>query len=127
MKLKVISWNIWGGRRLDEVISFLSHEDPDIIALQEVSERDVHGKIKNDAHVIAEALGYYVFFGKAFTTDRHTPPYSLGNAVISRFPILESRTFELSGLPLYRNNSITEPRNTVVSRIAVESQELCIL
>ncbi len=52
MKLKVLSWNIWQGVYLDEVISFLKDYDADIIALQEVSNDD-----RNITQKIASELG----------------------------------------------------------------------
>jgi exonuclease III len=65
MKLKILSWNIWCGTYLDEVIKFLKIADSDIIALQEVAE-DNRGNI---SEIIAKELGYkYVY-----TTDIDMP------------------------------------------------------
>jgi len=54
MKIKVLSWNIWCGTYLEEVIKFLKKADADIIALQEVSI-DERGNL---SEIIAKRLGY---------------------------------------------------------------------
>lgn len=35
MKIKVVSWNIWYGKYLDEIIKYLKDEKADIVCLQE--------------------------------------------------------------------------------------------
>ncbi len=127
MQIKFISWNIWGGRRIEEVVKFLENEKPDLVALQEVSEKEHDGSVYNDAAKIADSLNMQYYFGKAFTTDRHFPSYTLGNAVLSSYPIIESRSIELSGLPLYRKNSETEPRNAVYVKLQLEQKEISVI
>jgi endonuclease/exonuclease/phosphatase family metal-dependent hydrolase len=118
MKIKVLSWNIWRGKNFPEVIEFLKKEQPDLIGLQEVLEDEEH------TEKLAKELGFYYFFGKAFTTDRHETVFTLGNAVLSRFPILESRIIMLSGLEDYQRSSATEPRNVTLIKVRVKDQEL---
>lgn len=50
-KVKVVSWNIWGGQHLPEILDFLLEFKPDIICLQEVIQ-DLDGK-NNTAETIA--------------------------------------------------------------------------
>ncbi len=54
MKLKVLSWNIWCGTHLDQVIDFLEKSEADIVALQEgcIDQRG------NIVKIISEKLGY---------------------------------------------------------------------
>jgi endonuclease/exonuclease/phosphatase family metal-dependent hydrolase len=124
MQIKVISWNIWGGKKREEVIEFLQKESADIIALQEVTTREIDGKKINDAEEIANALGYEFYYSNAFTTDRHFPSYSIGNAILSKFPIQSSRDHFLSDLSDYEKNSTTEPRLAVECIIEVENTTL---
>jgi len=101
MKIKVISWNIWGGKYLDQVISFLKEADVDIIALQEVIEDDDGG---NTALTISKVLGYECVFnlGTSMSSKWSGPERSpekiinFGNAVISRHKIISSTNHHLS-------------------------------
>lgn len=56
MNVKLLSWNIWGGQYLPEIVDFLKKEKADIIALQEVIE-DLNGA-NNVAKIIAQKLRY---------------------------------------------------------------------
>ncbi len=100
MQLKVLSWNIWCGTYLKEVISFLKKEQPDIIALQEVLEEE-NGNI---ALTIAKELGYECVYAlgmhmpakflnnKEIDQDKSI---SFGNAVLSKYPIISSKIHDL--------------------------------
>lgn len=101
MKLKILSWNIWCGTYLDEVIEFLKNSDADIIALQEVSESDSG----NMAEIIAKKLGYeYVHAIGMKIPLRFLPGYKsddkrskkFGTAILSRYKITRSKIYELS-------------------------------
>lgn len=120
MQFKFISWNIWGGKNRDQVVSFLQNTPFDILALQEVTVRDNQGNLENDALIIAEKLGYHVTYATAFRTDRHETVYDLGNAIISKYPIEKTQVHELSDLSQYEKNSTTEPRNAVQADIRGE-------
>lgn len=127
MQIRIASWNIWQGRHVDSIIEILRDTHADIIALQEVTERILDGIPINTAKQIAEQLGYHVYFGKAFHTDRHTPEYDFGNAVLSKFPILHTDTHMLSTLESYTKNSETEPRNATEIQIEVDNMPVRIL
>lgn len=100
MKLKILSWNIWCGTYLDEVIEFLKHSNADIIALQEVAE-DERGNL---VEIIAKELGYeYVhaigmnmpvrFLPKYEKNDKRTIKF--GTAILSKYKIINSKIYEL--------------------------------
>lgn len=101
MKIKVISWNIWGGKYLDKVISFLKEADADIIALQEIIEDDDGG---NTALTISKALGYECVFdfdlrmSSKWSGPERTEEkiISVGNAILSRHEIISSMIHRLS-------------------------------
>src|SRR5256885_2098271 len=102
MLVKLLSWNIWGGRYLDDVIAFLKMSNADIIGLQEVIEFQ---SSKNMAEEIAEQLGYECVFYKAGTIDKNGKSYNLGNAILSKFPFQKSRYRFLKGK--FTQNSIS--------------------
>lgn len=100
MKLKILSWNIWCGTYLDEVIKFLRTADADIIALQEVVE-DHRGNI---AKIIAEELDYkYVYTTDIDMPLKYLPSYKsdderiikMGNAILSKYEIINSKEHKL--------------------------------
>jgi endonuclease/exonuclease/phosphatase family metal-dependent hydrolase len=104
--MKIMTWNIWGGKNLPEVTLEIKKENPDIVGLQEV--KGIDGK--NSAEIIASDLGYFVFYCKSFTTDRHTPSYDLGNAILSKIPFTTTACHFLSTQKEYEGSAMTEPR-----------------
>lgn len=126
MKIKLLSWNIWHGKYLKEVIEFLKKADADIIALQEVVETE-EPKKENQAEIIAQALGYNFVFFKAFTTERHHPSYSQGNAILTKFKIKESKGVFLSDLSHYRGNAETEPRIALETHLEIAGEKLQVI
>lgn len=117
MKLKVTSWNIWKGKHLTEIISFLRTSKPDIIGLQEVIEERINDSKKNTAELIAKELDYNFVYYKSFTNNRHEKVLDQGNAILSKYPIKKSRCHFLSDLDFYKNNAETEPRNLIETEI----------
>src|SRR3989344_1562287 len=111
MKLKVLSWNIWQGNKLDLIIEFLKNAKADIIALQEVIEKDD----TNTAAIIAEALGYKLVYYPAIQENTFGVPQ--GNAILSKYPIIESKPHLLSDISLYVNTPESEPRIAVETTI----------
>lgn len=95
MIIKIISLNIWlGGYFQDAAISFLKEHDADIILLQEA----FNGKsISLDARhrtvqVLKEQLSLpYEGFVPNF--DQQEESAQIGNAIISRFPIMSSNAY----------------------------------
>ena len=100
MKLKLLSWNIWCGTYLDEVIEFLRTANADIIALQEVANDD-RGNI---SEIIAKELGYkYVYTTDIDMPLKYLPSYEkdddgtikMGNAILSKYEIVNSKEHNL--------------------------------
>lgn len=99
-KIKTIQWNIGGGKAkatestthliseynvdyLEQIISFLKRENPDVITLQEVHSNDKSNQVKT----IAEALGYQ-YYVCDFSADSHIEEgQRLGQAIISKFQL----------------------------------------
>ncbi len=101
MKLKILSWNIWGGQHLPEIIELLERERPDVIGLQEVVE-DLDGT-NNTAKTIAEKLGYEWFFYPTYEVDAgqfyhllEPRMVRMGNAILSKPKIAKTEVHQLS-------------------------------
>lgn len=101
MKLKVLSWNIWGGVHLDRVIEFLKAADADIIALQEVIEDNS----TTTARVIANALGCNEVSGLGIQMPAKYLPHlargegalvKFGNSILTKHEIIASDMHDLS-------------------------------
>lgn len=121
MKIKVVSWNIWQGNRLDEIISFLKDSNADIIGLQEVVERDG----TNTAAIIANELGLQCVYYRSIDKTRLGVPQ--GNAILSKFSLLNSEVHYLSNVNIYKGTAETEPRIAVEVKIKIGFKTLYVL
>ena len=86
-QIKVLSWNLWWKfenylDRQNLILSELKKLDPDILCLQEVWEDADNSQAKK----ISDLLGCEYIYSKSFEIDG----VSFGNAIISKFPILNS-------------------------------------
>lgn len=92
--VRILTWNINRGQRLNEVIEFLAGAAADLILLQETDWNARRTQGRNVAQEIAQALAMNYAFGREFEelTQRHNemPAYH-GQATLSRLPILNSR------------------------------------
>src|SRR5262245_40523123 len=98
MRLRVVSWNVHGCVGIDgkfspeRIAEGLATLAPDVALLQEVGDsRGRHPPIDQAAHV-AGALGLNCAVG--ITMPRE--PYGYGNCSLSRWPIVDSHTVDLS-------------------------------
>lgn len=104
-----MSLNIWNDRaempaRVETAIAGLKPLAPDVICLQEVVDSPGYG---NQASRIAAALGMHAEFDAV--DDRHaTGP--LGNAVVTRYPVLDRASVQLPGPP-------EDPRRALLCRL----------
>lgn len=117
MQVRVVSWNVHGcvgtdGRFMPErTAAALAALAPDVALLQEVGDnRGVHPPI-DQATALADALGLACTVG--ITLPRE--PHGYGNCTLSRWPVLDSSTVDLS----YAGR---EPRNCL--RAVVGHDEL---
>lgn len=121
MKVKVLSWNIWKGKHLSQIIGLLRKEDADIIGLQEVIQSS---SVPNQAKVIAQTLGYHSFYCPVFTTDRHEPIFDIGNAFLAKLPISGSTCHILSSFDTYQKNAATEPRGAIKASLQIGNRRI---
>lgn len=123
MKIKCLSWNILKGQNLDAILDLLKKEEADLIGLQEVIE-DENG---SQAKKIADELGLNFVYHTTFKTDRHTPSFNIGDAVLSKFPIQENRLIMLSTLAEYQKNAETEPRSATQVGVEINGRKLIFI
>jgi endonuclease/exonuclease/phosphatase family metal-dependent hydrolase len=90
--LSVLTWNLWWRfgpweERLPAIIETIRRLDPDMAALQEVWVADG----TSSAQLIADAIGHHVAVDHRLVLDG----VGFGNAVVSRWPIIETATTPL--------------------------------
>jgi endonuclease/exonuclease/phosphatase family metal-dependent hydrolase len=94
-RLRIITINIWNRqgpweRRLPLLEEGLAALDPDLVGLQEVLRLDGTG---DQAQELAAPLGLVPTYGEAMRIM--DGPLGMGNALLSRWPVVESRVFPL--------------------------------
>jgi endonuclease/exonuclease/phosphatase family metal-dependent hydrolase len=95
---RVVTYNIHKCRGLDRrvlprrIIEVLREIDADIIALQEVVNLDDGPREGSQALYIAEELGFHHYFGE----NRRLDGGGYGNLILSRFPLVPVRNYDLS-------------------------------
>lgn len=101
MCIRIVSYNIHkciGGvdrrYRPDRIVSVLQHHRPDIVLLQEVDAHAARSRGDRQVDLLADRLGFRhrSYFGTVAV--RGGGEY--GNAVLSRFPILDSQKIDLT-------------------------------
>jgi len=92
MQLKILSWNIWYDGYFDQISEFLGTSGADIIGLQEVVPDDP----TRDTVGYLTKLGYYHVLAPVLKIEKDGR--TMSNAIFSKYPILESETYVLSGI-----------------------------
>lgn len=95
MKIKCISLNLWdGGNLFPNILTFLKeHKDADILILQEVYDSHDPGMVANfrSLDALREYITYpYEVFAPAMLDKLLIGKVELGNAILSKFPIVSS-------------------------------------
>jgi endonuclease/exonuclease/phosphatase family metal-dependent hydrolase len=98
-RLRVLTWNLWWRfgpweARQPAILATLRRIDPDVLCLQEVWETREEG---SQAAVLAEALDMQYVYATGLPIESFSE--SLGNAVLSRWPITGSETRALPAPP----------------------------
>jgi len=115
-RLRVATLNIWNKsgpwpERLELIRRELSALEPDIVGLQEVLRLTPDGgppaPDTDQASEIAEGLGYKIAFGRA---SDYGSGLAFGNALLSRFPILEQSVDPLPDLDSGESRSLLSVR-----------------
>ncbi len=95
MQLKVVCLNLWeGGRLFPEALEFIRAEDPDILVLQEVHNGDdpQWGAEYRSMEVLRTELPQlaHSYFAPAFLAVFSFGKLEEGNAIFSKFPIIDT-------------------------------------
>lgn len=126
MQITIGSWNIWvyGTRDFKSIASFIKENNIDIIGIQEAAIYHDKNEPINSAEEIAKELNYqYVFYPSV--DARPKKPWILGNAIISRFPIIESSFYNLNpDDQKYDGKAQTEQRTLIYSKIQLNENFL---
>ena len=101
-RIRVATLNIWNRmgpweERLVAIRKEIERLQPDILGLQEVLVLPEHAF--DQAKAIAEGFGYHVAFGRSPDAE----PYTLGNAILSRWPIARTLAYGLPGTDEHRS------------------------
>jgi endonuclease/exonuclease/phosphatase family metal-dependent hydrolase len=108
-RLRVLTWNVWGRggpweARLEAIARTLEAAQPDLVALQEVWEKGD----RNQAAILASRLSFHhVFEGRPTAGG-----VSVGNAILSRWPIVHSESSPLPAPP-----DLEELRNVIRAHV----------
>jgi len=124
MKINVGSWNIWifGPRDFKGIAEVIRENKIDILGIQEAGIYFDKGK-ENMAKKIAEELNYS-FVVYTAKDSRPNNPWLVCNAILSRFPIIESNFHLLNPSNVkYDGTYQTEPRNLVYSKIGLDENK----
>ncbi len=118
--LRVMTYNIHHGEGMDEVLDLeriagvIKGQNPDLVALQEVDQGVERTQGVMQADVLAELTGMHVYFGKAL--DLQGGGY--GEAILSRTPLTNARTFDLPTEDGY------EPRVAAIAETEVNGRTI---
>ena len=125
--LRVMTYNIYGARAtspanaadLDAIAEVIRRQNPDFVTLNEVDVfTNRTGKDVHQARDLAEKLGMEWHFSKAI--DRDGGEY--GDAVLSKYPILEKRSYRL---PCAAEQP-GEDRALCVIRVQIDGKDLYV-
>ena len=125
--LRVMTYNIYGARAtspanaadLDAIAEVIRRQNPDFVTLNEVDVfTNRTGKDVHQACDLAEKLGMEWHFSKAI--DRDGGEY--GDAVLSKYPILETRSYRL---PCAAEQP-GEDRSLCVIRVQIDGKDLYV-
>ncbi len=99
MSLRVMSWNVHGLRGADgrvdadRIARVIEEVRPDVAGLQEVGAPPADSAAETAAARLARLTGLESAFGR---TMQHALGFAYGNAILSRHPIVATRTYDLS-------------------------------
>jgi endonuclease/exonuclease/phosphatase family metal-dependent hydrolase len=134
MKIKVISLNLWhGGELMDNILAFLKEQNADFLMLQEVyngGDPVLERKFRS-VEVLKQELGYENSdFAPSYRDfDLTNGQAQRGNAVLSKFPILDRETvyFSIPYNETYRDtpeNFKNCPRNLEYVKLRSQAGEI---
>lgn len=132
VRLKVVQINIFMGRYLPVLTSFLQKEDPDIIIMQEVSGFRRNNYYDKNIDLFKHLKKKLNLNGELAMSWRHKGDKQsyLGNAILTKGKILSSETVwlkEFREIDPSSRKPTTEPRNVLDVEIQFGSQTMNLL
>jgi endonuclease/exonuclease/phosphatase family metal-dependent hydrolase len=132
--VRLLQLNIWQGRLLFNLLKLLDQVQPDIMCVQEAfsSEGPVATpeRVFNSLDLIKAHMGYkYLYFSPTFTSVYSGVSASFGNAILSRYPLSETRTVFTNGdyVPDYNPKTFNiNIRNLQLARISHDNKDVVI-
>ena len=120
--LKVMSYNARLGNVADltKMIDIIKEYNPDLLLLRQVDSSTTRANKVDRAKEVALATGMTPYFAKAF--DYQTGGY--GNAVLSRFPILNSKAITFSGASEVRSLAMITVKIDDLNKVVFAGTEL---
>jgi len=86
--VKLLQWNVWYHEKYENVVEFLGQAGADVICLQELTEQNEISL----PELIAKELGYNFYFEPTVVEGTENTKFVMGNAVLSKFPIVKRRS-----------------------------------
>lgn len=130
MKLTAVSYNVQhfalfhgDGIDYDAFAGTIRGFGADLIGLNEVRGKGLSAGYDPQAEIMGEKLGLFPYFAKAQDMSPGTDPY--GNALLSRFPLLEAETF-LIPYPEDAGSPYPEVRSILKAVIAPDGKPLTV-
>lgn len=116
MQLKFLNINIFeGGLFFDNILNFIDTEKPDILCLQEAFDCEQYPDLPRNYHSVEVLKKYlpdfYYYFDPEFIAIKKDKKLPIGNAIFSRWPIVEKKSFSLSPDFPFGEYSIIAPNN----------------
>ncbi len=102
--IKVCSWNLFYGKYSDYILRTIKNDkelkDVDVFLLQEVPRNHKINNKRNLAKEFAEHFGFSYVYGVITVSVDEKGKYigDMGNAIISRYPIINSKIFRLKNI-----------------------------
>lgn len=126
MTITVGSWNIWvyGPQNYHEMAKLIKQSNIEILGVQEAAIYFNKEPNINSAEELAKELGYqHVFYPSVDGRPYH--PRILGNAVISKYPIIMSKSYRLNPSNIkFDGTTNTEQRVLIQTKIKLNNEVL---
>lgn len=124
MKLKFLQWNIWYKENVDHVVREIKRSQADVITAQEFIQ---HSKINLDtAKYVADGLGFNYFYYTADTWSGRAEKETQGNAILSRFPIVNTKHTYISPPKHNPVNALEEGRIYLETTLDIGEEKLVV-
>lgn len=124
MKIKFLQWNILYKENPDHIAQEIENIGADVIAAQEFIQ-DSRKNI-DTAKQVAERLGFNYFYQAADTWDSNPIRESQGNAIFSRFPIIDTQYTHIRSPKHNPINALEEGRVYTEATLDIKGKQLTV-